>query len=595
MTGAPGNDPRGSSPLEDAPPAMVALLDRALVLATDDLQADALVVAQLRGLRDRLIGERLQLAVVGQFKRGKSSLLNALLGQDILPTGVLPLTAIPTFLEQGARPELRVDYKDGRCERETAADSPALKSRLAGLVTEEGNPGNARGLSRVTVCLPAAFFDGGVALIDTPGVGSTLRHNTDAAEAILPACDAALFVLSPDPPITEIEIGYLARVRLTAPRVIVVLNKADIVNESELAAIENFLREALAKTTGESSLPIFRVSARSAPRARLAGDALTIAASGLSALEAHLRDLMVREKQVVLGAAIAGKARSILTDLRLRNELALGALRMPLTDLARRRVLFDEAIGGFESDRQAVRDLLAGEEKRTLEWLDEEATRLRKTVSGDLARRVDYGGVNPDVAWRAMQQELPTLFEVELSKTIATLRRRIDASMNAHREKIERLVGHVKRAAAELMDVRFDPESLADVVEMRQPPYWVVKPAEALNPIPPGAFEKLMPAKLRGRLALRRVGQEIEATTVRNVENLRWSMRQSAVEAFRRFAARLDERFAASLATTRDVMDDVLRRRAAYVMEVEAEVEQRLAASTALQEIERDLLSMAAA
>ena len=84
-----------------------------------------------------------------------------------------------------------------------------MREKLTAFVTEEANPRNVLNVARVDVFLPAQLLERGVVLIDTPGVGSTHRHQTAAADAVLPECDAALFVVSADPPITEIEIDYL--------------------------------------------------------------------------------------------------------------------------------------------------------------------------------------------------------------------------------------------------------------------------------------------------------------------------------------------------------------------------------------------------
>ena len=100
-------------------------------------------------LRRRLAAGRLHVAVLGQFKRGKSSLLNALLGEELLPTGVVPVTAVPTFLRHGDSLALRVSYADGRNAEYQAAESiEALRSSLTTLVTETGNPENRLGYPR---------------------------------------------------------------------------------------------------------------------------------------------------------------------------------------------------------------------------------------------------------------------------------------------------------------------------------------------------------------------------------------------------------------------------------------------------------------
>ena len=142
----------------------------------------------------RLGGLTLEVAVVGEFKRGKSSLVNALLGREVLPVGVLPLTAVPTVLERGA-PGCVVEFADGRRETHDLG-------QVGRFVTEAANPGNALGVARVLARLPAPLLDQGVRLVDTPGVGSVHAHNTLATGAYLPNLDAAVLVVAADPPIS---------------------------------------------------------------------------------------------------------------------------------------------------------------------------------------------------------------------------------------------------------------------------------------------------------------------------------------------------------------------------------------------------------
>jgi len=573
------------------PTALISeLLDRAIAHEAIAGPGAGALIEGLRNLKDRLVAERLQLAVLGQFKRGKSTLLNALMGVEVLPVGVLPVTAIPTFMETGAAPSLSLEYKDGRKEEVAEISRPEqLREHLAGLVTEEANPDNSRRLAQVTARLVSPFLQKGVVLIDTPGVGSTFQHNTQAAEDALPACDAALFVVSPDPPITEVEINYLARVRTTAGRIVLVLNKVDLLGPADADAMEAFLRRTLADRAGMIEPSIFRVSARAALQAKLSGDTHLLTQSGLPELEAYLADFLAREKRGVLGAAIARKARALVAELRFQIALRLQALRMPLADLEQRRRVFEEAIGGFETQRRVVADLLAADRRRTLDFLDQESARLRAKLGSAMERQIDQhtsaGGEVKD-AWSAVQEDLPNLFQAELKGAIENMRTGLDATFAAHQRRADDLVDLVQRTAAELFKIPFEPAAREAGFEARLLPYWVVARPDALNPLPPGALDPLLPRKLRERHARRRTSGAIADVTSRNVENLRWAMRQNVEEAFRRFAAEVDDRFAASLGATRDVLNAAASLRAQYASETAVEIDRLQAASGDLEEIE---------
>ncbi len=147
-----------------------------------------------------------------------------------------------------------------------------LNAFLTKYVTEEGNPKNYLGVSRVEVAHPSQLLQNGVVLIDTPGIGSTSQHNTGVTLNFLPQCDGALFVVSADPPIIQAEIEFLEAIRDRAARVFFIMNKADYLNEGERrAAIEFFqtvLREQLQFHGHET---IFTISARQGLEARLKG------------------------------------------------------------------------------------------------------------------------------------------------------------------------------------------------------------------------------------------------------------------------------------------------------------------------------------
>ena len=188
---------------------------------------------RVQELGNRLASARFHLAVLGQFKRGKSTLLNALIGEELLPSAIVPLTSVPTFLSWGPERLVKVIFLDGRAQEccfESAGDASEF---LAQYVTESHNPKNHLGVARVEVEHPSPLLQKGVVLIDTPGIGSTFQHNTEATLNFLPQCDAALFLVSADPPITPVEIEFLKAVREKVVRTLFLMNKVDYLSNQE--------------------------------------------------------------------------------------------------------------------------------------------------------------------------------------------------------------------------------------------------------------------------------------------------------------------------------------------------------------------------
>jgi hypothetical protein len=145
--------------------------------------------------------------VVGQFKRGKCTLMNAVLERDLLPTGLLPLTSAITTLCYGPTEHVVLRRKGWSWEQE------APLAQLPDSITERGNPGNEKGLLEARVELPLPFLRRGLHFIDTPGIGSARHENTAITFAFLPQMAAVIFVTSVEAPLSEAEEGFLLDIR----------------------------------------------------------------------------------------------------------------------------------------------------------------------------------------------------------------------------------------------------------------------------------------------------------------------------------------------------------------------------------------------
>ncbi|MFI6352207.1 dynamin family protein [Streptomyces sp. NPDC050743] len=150
----------------------------------------------LAAVGEQPAADRFRVLVVGEAKRGKSTLVNALLGRQVLPTGVVPVTALPTSVRAGTPEGVSVRFRDGRRKWHPL-------QALPGFVTQRANPGNRLGVEDVVVHLDTPQLAAGIEVVDTPGTGSVHEHNTEQARAALKTMDAALFVLSADPPVSD--------------------------------------------------------------------------------------------------------------------------------------------------------------------------------------------------------------------------------------------------------------------------------------------------------------------------------------------------------------------------------------------------------
>ena len=194
--------------------------------------------AALRELKQQFGRDELVLSVVGQFKRGKSSLINALLGESLLPVAITPLTAVVTEIRTNSEPQARVCFRNGtHCEISAA--------ELGQYCGEKENPHNHKGVQTVQLWTPQQPFGPGTVLVDTPGVGSTNQDNTRETMDYLIHSDVVVFVLSVDSPINETEQQFLREIRQYSPNLWIVVNKADLADAEDLEEFLTYCRAIL--------------------------------------------------------------------------------------------------------------------------------------------------------------------------------------------------------------------------------------------------------------------------------------------------------------------------------------------------------------
>ncbi len=212
------------------------------------------VAEEARELAARVSEGRFYVACVGQFKRGKSTLLNALVGHEVVPTGFIPVTAVPTVIRFGDEVHARVRMRDGAWRDIAMID-------LKEYVTEELNPENTKAVEGAEVFVPSPLLSSGMCFVDTPGLGSVFTGNTATTQAFIPHIDAALVVVGADPPIAGEELTLVEAVGKEVQDLILVINKADRTTDPERAAAAKFTREILEKQLHRQMGEVFEVSA----------------------------------------------------------------------------------------------------------------------------------------------------------------------------------------------------------------------------------------------------------------------------------------------------------------------------------------------
>lgn len=197
-------------------------------------------------------GDSINVALLGRFKAGKSSFLNSLIGRNIMPVAVLPLTSVVTYVKYGPTERAEIQFHNGQVK------SIALE-KIADYITEKGNPKNIKKVARVDIELPDLHKLEKIRFVDTPGVGSAYVHNTITSTEWLPKVGAAFLAISVDRPLSEEDISLLKELGNHTSEIIILLTKVDLVSQKETGEVIDFIHRQV-KEQLNKKLPVFPFS-----------------------------------------------------------------------------------------------------------------------------------------------------------------------------------------------------------------------------------------------------------------------------------------------------------------------------------------------
>lgn len=196
----------------------------------------------------------INVAVLGQFKAGKSSFINSLIGKPVLPVGVIPVTTAITRLHYGETERVVVRHFDGTTTEAALAD-------IAAFTSEAENPGNQRNVFVVDIELPSLKEYAGLRLVDTPGLGSVFKYHKAASENWLPEVGAALLAISSERPLSDRDLELIRELTRHTPNILLLLTKADLLSCEQQDEVIRFFQQTLQRELNRA-LPVYLYSTR---------------------------------------------------------------------------------------------------------------------------------------------------------------------------------------------------------------------------------------------------------------------------------------------------------------------------------------------
>ncbi len=526
-------------------------------------------LADLNELRSRIQSGTFRLAVLGQFKRGKSTLLNALLGLELLPTDILPVTAIPTYIKGADTPCAVVYFNSAQHEAKffDASVDGSLGEFLSKYVTESGNPHNQLGVARVEVGYPSPLLQQGVVLVDTPGIGSTHKHNTEVAYEVLPHCDAALFVVSPEPPITEAELSYLRDIREQLPRTFFLLNKVDILDDRERVSSLNFLADQLTPLC-QVAPHIIPISARKGLQARVQGDSSGWAKSGMYEVERSLIEFFSAEKKQVLRESLQRRLQTQLHNVQLRLQLSLNALRLPEDELNSKITQFRNALPAIEREKQAADDVLGGDHDRAVVVLNRKINQVRSLAKEKILQPVEAYLESIDdteelerQCRQVLAEKIPVVFTPAMRVTVEEIHKEAIKLLILHQQRCDELIEKVRKTAAELFAIPYHAPQAGEAIVNFDIPGWSSDLfISDMDPLGQKLSRKFFTKKYRHKKTVERLRQEALKLIGLNVEQISWALRKGLDESFRKYRVHLNDELDKTIHATRQAMEMALSR-----------------------------------
>lgn len=530
-------------------------------------------------LRDRLAARRLRVLVAGEAKRGKSTLVNALLGQPLLPVGVLPLTALATTVRYGRQKAVTAEFADGRSE-----SFPV--SALGDLVTEHGNPGNRRRLRAVTVVTDAPLLARGAELVDSPGIGSVYGHNTVEAEAALATMDAAVFVLSADPPASGSERELISKVATSSVRMFVVLNKADHLGGTELDEVLAFTAEVVKSAAGRA-VRVYPMSARAALSE--AGD------TGFREFAADFARHLDRAGTSDLRRSVEGHARRIASSLLDEVRLARRAAEMRGMAASRQVQAFADRLSAVRIRRRDATDLASAESRHALGELNESAQRTALEVTRRVTLQLTalfHGALRSSSAAqieRAGRAELAELAVAEAETWRSEWAEKLETRLSQLDERLTDVLqaefDAVRRAAADLLGL----DLIVAVSGQRLVPdlrfFYQVAEQAGQTELLVGAIRRHLPGEAGRNRARQHVRQEAADLVPKQVGRARADLQYRLQESTRRLIRAIDGRYVEGTGRLEKALADAATLQTATAEEVAARDQELAGRSAAIDHV----------
>ena len=488
--------------------------------------------------------ERFYVAILGLFKRGKSTIINALLNQEILPSAVIPVTAIITLIEHSDRTAAEIYFSNGDV-------LPADISTIEDYVSEEKNPENEKGIDFVKIFHPASILEN-MLIVDTPGMGSVLPHNSETTKSFIPKIDTALYVLSADIPISQTDIDFIKDLKKEVPKILFVLNKVDLLNESDLQKMIQHNLSALNKIMDISRDELITISAKFYDKSE----------GNISQLSSRLIELARAEKKELLEQSVIKRYEFLRNELKNEIQFILKLKLMPLNELEEKKNILQSSVKIMTQQKEEFESIMDGKIKSLQRYIrqtiNEEAHLLTELVNRQISEIS-----NPDDQNVLLFNE--TLKSLLLTK-LETIKESLEEkSKESFKDLLLQTAGKSESFLHELstnldtylgMDFKLISEKFD--LDVYTSFYLTVNSSTNSQTWKSPILHKLLPAYVRKKHIINILQDQYKEIIIRDTSSIGYDLQYRIQESFRKFNYDLNNRLKELLKNLGTKIDDTL-------------------------------------
>lgn len=405
------------------------------LLSREYVQADTDTMQRLQELQKDIQKDFFTVVVLGEFKRGKSTFVNALIGEDILPTDILPTTATINALMYSEEKRIEIVKNDGTTKEGAFSKEYLSQFSVDGTV-------NPNDIQFINIGCPAAMLENNVVIVDTPGVSDINEQRVQVTYDFIPKANAVIFLLDATSPLKQSEKEFIEQHLLqeSIDKILFIANKYDYIDEEEdgdvVSVIQRRLQKAFEKSVSPEILKQIRVLPLSAQWA-LDGitkhDAELIEDSGIKIVEKEI-------KQIIFDGSVSQnkiqrythRLISIMEQLQriIRNQI--GVQQVSQEEIVKAINKLREMEGEYDSNSQCVDDYVQEQKQTIFSMVDKSLITFHHKLKENICDQVEsYNGA-----------DFKDFVELQVNKS---LKRNMEAWIDSYSPHIDNLLINLEK------------------------------------------------------------------------------------------------------------------------------------------------------